>query len=88
MAAYPRRSLSLLFATLAACAGNDWTAGQDMSVALDEAAAENDRHAWTCAGAESMPDMMAEVTRHEDAMARVMEHMDDARDPSTLSQRA
>ena len=53
--------------------------GGTMYEALDDAEAENQRHADACESARSMPDMMSELDRHEGSMVGLMERMDEAR---------
>jgi hypothetical protein len=69
-------------AIAAACVEDDAmdNAGQDMSAALAEADAENDRHAAACNDVSSTAGMLEELAQHEDTMAGVMERMDDARE--------
>jgi hypothetical protein len=72
---------ALLGAMLGACSHSDLMTGDDgaMHAALEDAEAENQRHADACDSVPSMPDMRPELDRHEDSMARIMERMDESR---------
>lgn len=50
-----------------------------MHEALEDAEAENQRHAGVCDSTPSMPDMMNELDRHENSMIGLMVRMDEAR---------
>lgn len=73
--------LVMIGALALGCAGADPmpNAGDEMSRALQDARAENERHAVACEDVLSTPDMMDEVARHERAMAGLTARMDDAR---------
>jgi hypothetical protein len=71
----------LLSAPLGACSHTDMMGSGDatMHAALADAEAENQRHAEACDRVPSMPEMTAEVDRHDDSMNSIMERMDSAR---------
>ncbi|HWA70729.1 MAG TPA: hypothetical protein VG937_00270 [Polyangiaceae bacterium] len=68
----------LLLASSACSSSSMESAAHEMNGALSDARAENARHQGTCAAAESLPDVMTELTMHESAMNGTMTDMDHA----------
>jgi hypothetical protein len=82
MARPPRWTmLSAICGLAMACAEGEPmpTAGEDMSRALQDARAENDRHAVACEDVLSTLDMEDELSRHERAMDGLTSRMETAR---------
>jgi hypothetical protein len=75
-----RVALGVVLVVTASCVQTDHMnqGGEEMSAALSDARAENERHASTCNAVSSMPDMMSEVAMHDDRMAGLAKRMDDA----------
>jgi len=75
-----RVALGVVLVVTASCVQTDHMnqGGEEMSAALTDARAENERHASTCNVVSSMDDMMSEVARHGDRMAGLAERMDQA----------
>lgn len=70
MATIFRRSILFLLSALGAGCGDPGATGafDGASTAIDEATAENGRHAEACRHAGTLSAMLADVTRHESAM--------------------
>jgi hypothetical protein len=82
MPTYPGTTLLAVIGGLAlACASGDAipSAGDEMSRALEDALAENERHAVACEDVPSPSDMEVELARHERAMAGLAARMESAR---------
>ena len=75
-----RVALGSVLVLTASCVQTDHMnqGGEEMSAALADARAENERHASACSAASSLPDMMSEVDRHDGRMGGLAERMDDA----------
>ena len=74
-------TLTALFALpLLQCSHSDqMSSGELMRAALSDAQAETQGHAQACESATSLPPVMTDLNRHEDAMDPIIERMDEAR---------